>query len=255
MSNSPESVLSRERRDSLVLLLAWAAGSLDAIAYLGLDHVFTANMTGNMVLLGLTLGQGQGLAAIANVIALVAFILGLIIGAVIVAKGGKQGDWDRRVTWALFWEGMMIAAFTLVWHVTPAGEERGSAALYLLIALSAMAMGVQSVAVRHLNIPAVSTTYVTGTMTSLIAALVSRLRSSSPKTRGKEAVEETLPWKHQVKLQAGVLVTYALSAVASGLFQMRVPWLVAVTPLFAVALVLLIVSFAHRQHESRREAE
>jgi uncharacterized membrane protein YoaK (UPF0700 family) len=237
-----------------VLLLAWAAGSLDAIAYLGLDHVFTANMTGNMVLLGLTLGQGQGLAAIANVIALVAFILGLIIGAVIVAKGGKPGEWDRRVTWALFWEGIMIAVFTVVWHVTPAGEERGSAALYVLIALSAAAMGLQSVAVRRLNIPGVSTTYVTGTMTSLVAALIGRLRGTSPESTGKEASPQSQTWKHQVRLQAGVLVTYGLSAVASGLFQMRVPWLVAVTPLFAVALVLLIVSHSHRQHDSRREA-
>ena len=149
----------------------------------------------------------------------------------------------------------MIAAFTLVWHLTPAGEERSSAVLYLLIALSAMAMGLQSVAVRRLNIPGVSTTYVTGTMTSLITTLTSRLRGTSPESTGKEAMGGTLHWKHQVRLQAGVLVTYGLSAVASGLFQMRMPWLVAVTPLFAVALVLLIVSFSHRQEQSPRESD
>src|SRR3989454_10880597 len=44
----------------MVLMLTWAAGSVDAISYLALDHVFTANMTGNTVLLGLAIGQGHG---------------------------------------------------------------------------------------------------------------------------------------------------------------------------------------------------
>ena len=37
----------------MVLVLTWAASGVDAISYLGLGHVFTANMTGNAVLLGL----------------------------------------------------------------------------------------------------------------------------------------------------------------------------------------------------------
>ena len=40
-------------RDTMVLVLTWAASGVDAISYLGLGHVFTANMTGNAVLLGL----------------------------------------------------------------------------------------------------------------------------------------------------------------------------------------------------------
>jgi len=51
-------LLSDKGRDTMILILAWAAGSLDAIGYLGLGHVFTANMTGNAVLFGLALGQG-----------------------------------------------------------------------------------------------------------------------------------------------------------------------------------------------------
>jgi len=54
----------------MVLVLTWAASGVDAISYLGLGHVFTANMTGNAVLLGLAVGQGQGLAALRSIIAL-----------------------------------------------------------------------------------------------------------------------------------------------------------------------------------------
>jgi uncharacterized membrane protein YoaK (UPF0700 family) len=50
--------LSTPERDSRLLALTWAAGSVDAISYLGLGHVFTAMMTGNTVLLGLALAQG-----------------------------------------------------------------------------------------------------------------------------------------------------------------------------------------------------
>lgn len=47
----------------MLLVLTWAAGCVDAISYLGLNRVFTAMMTGNTVLLGLALGQGEIQAA------------------------------------------------------------------------------------------------------------------------------------------------------------------------------------------------
>ncbi|MGN6697263.1 MAG: YoaK family protein, partial [Thermomicrobiales bacterium] len=64
-------------RDTLLLLLAGAAGSLDAISYLGLGHVFTANMTGNTVLLGVALAQRDMPAALRNAVALVGFGVGV----------------------------------------------------------------------------------------------------------------------------------------------------------------------------------
>jgi uncharacterized membrane protein YoaK (UPF0700 family) len=48
----------------LVVLLAATAGFADAPGYLGRGHVFTANMTGNTILLGLSLGLGQSLAVL-----------------------------------------------------------------------------------------------------------------------------------------------------------------------------------------------
>ncbi|HTQ84746.1 MAG TPA: YoaK family protein [Candidatus Solibacter sp.] len=244
MSAAPVPILSRGRRDSLVLLLAWAAGTVDAIGFLGLGHVFTANMTGNAVLLGLSLGQGRSLAALSNLIAIAGFILGVAFGALIVERDSKKGEWDRRVTAALFLEALILAAFTLVWHLTPGGADRTSAALYLLIAFSAVAMGIQSAAVRRLNLPGVATTYVTGTMTSLVAGLTRRSHSKEP--QAKPASDHTV-------LQAGVIVVYGLSALASGFFQIHVPMLVAIGPLLAISILLLFVGFAHREHAARAE--
>jgi uncharacterized membrane protein YoaK (UPF0700 family) len=254
MSTPPVPMLSQGRRDLLVLLLAWAAGSVDAIGFLGLDHVFTANMTGNTVLLGLSLGEGRSLAAVANIVALIGFTLGVASGALIVEWDNRKGEWDRRVTGALFLEAVMLAAFTLFWHLTPGGEARSSAALYILIALSAAAMGIQSAAVRRLNLPGVTTTYVTGTMTSLIAGLTSKFHAARLPAAQKSASAETKPSSGHARLQAGVIVIYGLSALASGFFQIHVPQLVAIAPLFAIALVLLLVGVAHKKHESRNDA-
>lgn len=49
----PTSARSITILNGLLLLLACAAGAIDAISYLGLGRVFTANMTGNTVLLSL----------------------------------------------------------------------------------------------------------------------------------------------------------------------------------------------------------
>jgi Protein of unknown function (DUF1275) len=49
--------------------------------------------------------------------------------------------------------------------------------VHVLIVLSALAMGIQAAAVRRLGVPGIVTTYITGTLTSLMADLVGWLRS------------------------------------------------------------------------------
>jgi uncharacterized membrane protein YoaK (UPF0700 family) len=72
----------------MLVLLSAAAGCVDAVSYLGLGHIFTANMTGNTVLLGLSLGQADWHAALRSGVALVGFIFGVAVGTVIV--GGDR---------------------------------------------------------------------------------------------------------------------------------------------------------------------
>lgn len=243
--------LGAGRRDALVLLLAWAAGSVDAIGYFGLEHVFTANMTGNTVLLGLALGQGHVLDVVRNLVALAGFVAGLGIGA-LMGEGGKTGEWDRRVTWIIALEAAALAAFTVTWHVSD--FPHGPGALELLIVLAAFAMGLQSVGVRRLSLPGVATTYVTGTMTFLISGLTTRFHETMRNTSLSAAMRELFLWNHQARMQGSVLVMYLFSAVLSGLFQMRLPALVAVTPLVALCVVLIAVMFSKGQPADRPSA-
>src|SRR6185312_3693243 len=98
-------------RDWISLLLTWAAGSMDAVSYLGLDHVLTANMTGNTVLLSLAIGQGNALQASRPFTALIGFITGAAIGAAVAKPQRKGEDWPPSVTAALLVEGGVVAIF------------------------------------------------------------------------------------------------------------------------------------------------
>ena len=84
-----------------MLALAFAAGYIDAVSYLGLSRVFTANMTGNTVLLGIALAQLDGDAAARSGLALAGFLAGAAAGAWIVERDHSQGLWPRAVTLAL----------------------------------------------------------------------------------------------------------------------------------------------------------
>jgi len=237
-------------RDTMVLVLTWAASGVDAISYLGLGHVFTANMTGNAVLLGLAIGQGRGLAALRSMTALAGFVLGAALGAIMVEKGTQAKDWPATVTRAVWVEGIILAAFTVAWHT---GSRNGSI-LYALISLSAVAMGIQSAAIRHLKVPGVATTYITGTLTSMVAEFTAWLYRSRISPLAAEPTSESAaldvpvaPRHHGARLQALVLLVYILAAVVSAFVQDRHPRLATLSPLIAVGLVVLNASLRHRR--------
>lgn len=241
-------LLSDKRRHAMILILAWAAGSLDAIGYLGLGHIFTANMTGNTVLLGLALGEGQGVAALRSVVALGGFAFGVATGATIMSKDRERVDWPPSVTIVLFLEAIVLAVFSVAWHVLGVSQW-----LYALIALSAVAMGIQSAAVRRLRVPGIATTYITGTLTSFVSGVTSRVRqagaTSTLGASGRDPVTASSPeiWERRVGLQAGVFLTYVLAAVWSGFAQTRAPSLATISPVVAVVLVA-IAAWIHERH-------
>ncbi len=152
-------------RKALLLALGFAAGYSDALSYIGLGRVFTANMTGNTVLLGIALARGGGPEALRGAVALVGFLAGAALAAAVVERDPSDASWPASVTRALALEVVFLAALALGWTRVPAPAS---------IALSALAMGVQSAAVHRLGVSGISTTYITGTLTHLAARLMGR---------------------------------------------------------------------------------
>src|SRR5918996_2479828 len=136
-------------RNGLVLLLACVAGSVDAVSYMSLGQVFTANMTGNTVLLGLALGQAESGAAIRSSIALVGFLGGASLGAWVTSRGQHGGIWAPAVTVTLAIEGALLVVLGVVWYETSDLDDN-QAMRAALIMLSAWAMEVQSTVGRRL---------------------------------------------------------------------------------------------------------
>ena len=64
----------------LMLVLTFTTGINDAVGYLGLDKVFTGNMTGNVVILGMGAAGADGLPVVGPALALAAFLAGAAVG-------------------------------------------------------------------------------------------------------------------------------------------------------------------------------
>jgi uncharacterized membrane protein YoaK (UPF0700 family) len=158
-------------RNALLLTLTVAAGSADAVSYLGLGHVFTANMTGNLVLLGVAIGQRQIAGSLRSVIAFAGFAIGVLVGSRATARATGDAVWPISVTVVFAAELSLLVAFTAVWEI--AGDRLSTLVLDALILLSAGAMGMQTAAARRLNVAGVTTTFVTGTLASLITEFAS----------------------------------------------------------------------------------
>jgi uncharacterized membrane protein YoaK (UPF0700 family) len=220
-------------RDFLVVLLAGISGYVDAVSYLGLQHVFTANMTGNTVLLGLAIGAGDLPSTLRSGIALIGYIIGVGVAATLVHKHEKGVIWPAEVTRALALECLVLFALSFGGlRLAGIGDE---SLVLTLIALSAIAMGLQSVAVRPLSVPGITTTYITGTWTSLISDLAVRLHV----IRGGGIPDESPPRPSSgARLQAIVLLFYGIAAVGGGAANAR--W--GVASIFLPAVVIGIVA-------------
>jgi uncharacterized membrane protein YoaK (UPF0700 family) len=165
------------RRQTLVVVLTFVTGSADAMGFLALGGAFSSVMTGNMVLLGLSVGRADGELALTSAAAIGSFVVGVLVGAHL-AGVPEQGDpvWPRAVNRALLLEAAVFTAFTVVWETTGSGR---SANLQLgLLMMSATALGIQSSAIQRFGVSGLSSTYLTGTLTALIGAVAAR----SPRT-------------------------------------------------------------------------
>src|SRR3954463_10168439 len=73
-----------------LLVLAFSTGLVDAVSYLGRGRVFTANMTGNVVLLGFGVAGSGGLPVVAPLVSLVSFLVGAGLGGIVAKRIGDR---------------------------------------------------------------------------------------------------------------------------------------------------------------------
>ena len=145
--------------------LTFVTGIIDAVSFLGLGHVFTANMTGNVVLLGFALGGSADLSVGRSLAALCAFATGSVVGGLLTNQ--RQRTPARQLLIAMHAETVLLcfaAGGALI-----AGSDTSFASVSPVIVLTAVAMGLRNAVVRKLAVPDLTTTVLTMTVTGLAA--------------------------------------------------------------------------------------
>jgi uncharacterized membrane protein YoaK (UPF0700 family) len=180
-------------------------------------------MTGNLVFLGLRAGGAAGPSVPRVLAAVVAFSLGAALAARLVRRTQDDGEvWPRNVTLALAAALVAQAGFAGVWAAV--GGHPSTVAGDLLIALSALAMGMQTTAIFSLGVRALFTTAATATLAIFMGDL-----SGWSQARGERQ-----------RLAAVIVGLFAGALIGAVLVVHALTW----APVFPLAMTALVVAAA-----------
>lgn len=149
----------------LLLSMTFSTGIVDAVGYLGLDRIFTGNMTGNVVILGMALSGTTDLPVVGPAVALVLYFLGAVVGGRLL-RGHRDG-WTSATTVIFGLVSAMLLACAVLTKIIPLGTIPHSTVA--LAAVLGFVMGAQAAAARQVKIADVTTVVVTSTITGLAA--------------------------------------------------------------------------------------
>lgn len=211
----------------LLLALTFSTGIADAVGYLALDKVFTGNMTGNVVILGMGAAGAPDLPVVGPLIALLAFLAGAAVGG--RAMRG-HGGWTPRATALFGVVGLTFAAAAVAFGLVDLAE--GTAPAYAVTTALAAAMGLQAAVARVIAVKDVTTVVVTSTITGLAAD--SRLGGGQGQ-----------PWARRV----GAIAMIGLGAAVGALLLTVGAWLSAAV---AAAVTLTVAMVGEWRLKGRR---
>jgi uncharacterized membrane protein YoaK (UPF0700 family) len=156
------------------VLLALAAGTVDAVSFIVLHQMFTANMTGNSTELGIAAGHGDEAALVPLAVAVGTFVGAIALGTAGIELARRRGLRSTGAP-AFLLEAALLAAFMVdgrevLRHNTAPDHAIGG--FYALLTLAVLAMGIQTAALTKALGATVRTTYVSGLLTTFAQELV-----------------------------------------------------------------------------------
>jgi uncharacterized membrane protein YoaK (UPF0700 family) len=166
-----------DRRYAFLLGLTGTAGALDALAFLHLGKVFNSFQSGNVLFVGLGIGNGNGGLVVRAGAVLLAFFLGAAAGARLIGTRLSPRRASIELQIAAI-EGTLLALFAALWLVIGSPDDHPVARVALL-AIGALAMGIQASLSLSLKVPNV----ITVALTATVAALGQRAGIVGPSAR------------------------------------------------------------------------
>ncbi len=202
----------------VLLLLTFTAGVFDAISFVGLDQVFVALITGNILLIGFALSE-PGLTIGGPVVAIAAFFLAAAVTGRIDLSARSREQLLRRTVAA---EGLLLVPAVLL----AIGYDDQELRRLLILAALGAAMGVRNETIREVALPELRTTLQTLALSAVATELA--------RNRGLDAAG----WERV----GGILVQFAGAAIGgllayeAGIFWPLLMLLVINATAFAVLL-------------------
>jgi uncharacterized membrane protein YoaK (UPF0700 family) len=213
----------------IAVLLTFASGASDVTSFTRLGNVFSSVMTGNITVFGLSLARGSASLAMHTALAFAGYVTGVAAGTLIGRYRAERlpdrppnaaGErWPAHITLTLAAELAVLSGVLVGWEVT--GSRPAGSAQYVILAVAACAMGIQSAAVVQLGLGNVSTTYLTGTLTGLVSEIF--------------RADTKVGWRRQ-----GVLAGLLAGASLAGLLVAHAAWAVPCLPLLGVTAATVL---------------
>jgi uncharacterized membrane protein YoaK (UPF0700 family) len=185
------------------VLLTWIAGFVDAVGFIALGRVYTANMSGNSIAVGIQTFDRNWLEALVRLWPVITYVIGLLLCRVLLELGARRKI-RRMATVTLALEIMLLG---LVCFAKPQGAAVAMPAAFS-IGILAVAMGIQNGTLTHFSFVTVHTGFVTGTLVKMAEELARYMawlwdKTSAGSVRWREALRFS---RHEESFQRSVLL-------------------------------------------------
>jgi len=153
-------------KGALALLLTSVGGFVDAVGYIALFQVFTANMSGNSIHMGMYLGQRNWPELMRPLCAVTSYVVGMLLTRITIGVAGRKGI-RRIASFTFAVEALLLFGFARARPEMHLGQlvQLHSPEYFGFVAMLAFAMGVQTATLTHFGTLNAYTTFVTGTLT------------------------------------------------------------------------------------------
>jgi uncharacterized membrane protein YoaK (UPF0700 family) len=208
----------------VAVLLAGLTGFVDAVAFDRFLGVFPANQSGNAVFLGTSLGGRANATGWQSGTSMAAFALGIVVAELLRRRirGARVGAWLLAVEVGLLAVVVAITGPIDGVRIVDGGEA------FVLIVLTSMAMGVQTLVVRRVAGTSVATTYQTGAIARMGASVTAVLTRAARLRDERELLVLLL-------VLASYVAGAAVGAAAPGRSRWAMVFAAAVVAVLAIA--------------------
>ncbi|GGI19720.1 YoaK family protein [Oxalicibacterium faecigallinarum] len=238
MQSATSNQVDRENGSLLKLNMAlgFLAGYVDTVGFMALFGLFTAHITGNLVLVGAELATPDHTFPILKILALPAFVAGVAVAKLIVTACRRKSGNELLLLYVL--ELLLLVAFMLVGLLASPIQDNMSSMAVLAGIVGAMAMGVHGACGRLLLPHLAPTVMMTGNVTQFVIDFLDLLQHRQNKSLRQQCAKFFWP-----------IIFFGLGAFIAAFAYFRFGFLAMLLP---VSVVLILACNEARLERKKR---